>query len=250
MRGGFWLALILLALPVRAEEIVSGVSQSGVSINTDFNGTSVIVYGAALREAPPPKSPLMDVIITVEGPPTPLVIRKKEQVAGIWLNRGAVIIASAPSFYAMATTTDLASILSPQEDAKYNITIPRSIQAAAASSPEQDQYIQALQRVREASGTYVLAPNSVLLLRQTLFRTEIALPANLVEGRYKIRIFLTRGGQVIDMQESQIEVQKTGIERALFRLALEQPLVYGILSLIMAIVAGWGAQELFKRLRI
>jgi hypothetical protein len=27
-------------------------------------------------------------------------------------------------------------------------------------------------------------------------------------------------------------------------------LVYGLLSLLMAMVAGWGAQELFKRLRI
>jgi hypothetical protein len=31
---------------------------------------------------------------------------------------------------------------------------------------------------------------------------------------------------------------------------MEQPLIYGLLSLLMAMVAGWGAQELFKRLRI
>jgi hypothetical protein len=52
------------------------------------------------------------------------------------------------------------------------------------------------------------------------------------------------------MQESQIDVQKAGLERTLYRLAMEQPLIYGLLSLLMAMVAGWGAQELFKRLRI
>ncbi len=243
------LAFALMIVPVQAEEIVSGVSQSGVSITTNFDGTSILVYGAALREAPPPAWPLMEVIITVEGPATPLVIRKKEHVAGIWLNRGAVKVTSAPSFYAVATTKAISDILTPSEDAKYHVTIPQTIEVAAAPSPDQADYIEALQRIREVSGSFVLAPNSVLLLRQALFRTDINLPANLVEGAYRVRIFLTRGGTVVDMQESQIEVHKAGLERTLYKLALEQPLIYGILSLLMAMVAGWGAQELFKRVR-
>ena len=192
----------------------------------------------------------MEVIITVEGPSTPLVIRKKDHVAGIWLNRGAVKITAAPSFYAVASTKPVADILLPTEDTKYHITIPQTIDPAAAPSAEQAPYIEALQRIRQASGSFVLAPDSVLLLRQSLFRTDISLPANLVEGPYMVRIFLTRGGEVVDMQESQIDVQKAGLERTLYRLAMEQPLIYGLLSLLMAMVAGWGAQELFKRLRI
>jgi uncharacterized protein (TIGR02186 family) len=244
------LALCLMVLPVQAEEIVSGVSQSGVSITTSFDGASILVYGAALRDAPAPTWPLMEVIITVEGPSTPLVIRKKDHVAGIWLNRGSVKITAAPSFYAVASTKAVDDILLPAEDEKYRITIPQTINAAAAPSADQAPYIEALQRIRQASGSFVLAPDSVLLLRQALFRTDISLPANLVEGPYKVRIFLTRGGQVVDMQESQINVQKAGVERTLYKLAMEQPLVYGLLSLLMAMVAGWGAQELFKRLRI
>ena len=178
------------------------------------------------------------------------MIRKKDHVAGIWLNRGAVKITAAPSFYAVASTKPVADILLPAEDAKYHITIPQTIDPAAAPSAEQAPYIEALQRIRQASGSFVLAPDSVLLLRQALFRTDISLPANLVEGPYMVRIFLTRGGEVVDMQESQIDVQKAGLERTLYRLAMEQPLIYGLLSLLMAMVAGWGAQELFKRLRI
>ena len=247
---GWLLALCLMALPVQGEEIVSGVSQSGVSITTNFDGASILVYGAALRDRPAPTWPLMEVIITVEGPSTPLMIRKKDYVAGIWLNRGSVKITAAPSFYAVASTKAVADILLPSEDAKYHITIPQTIDTAAAPSADQTPYIEALQRIRQASGSFVLAPESVLLLRQALFRTDISLPANLVEGPYKVRIFLTRGGAVTDMQESQIDVQKAGVERTLYRLAMEQPLIYGVLSLLMAMLAGWGAQELFKRLRI
>lgn len=247
-------ALLLLALPVqaeapKAEEIVSGVSQSGVSITTNFDGTAILIYGAAIREAPPPEWPLLQVIITVAGPDTRLVIRKKEHVAGIWLNRGAVKIASAPSFYAVATTGDIGDILTPEEDAQYHVSIPQTIDADGVQVPDQGQYIAALQRIRADNGAYRLSQDSVLLLRQSLFRTDITLPANLVEGTYVVRIFLTRGGHVVDMQENRIDVRKAGVERALYKLAMEQPLIYGLLSLALAMVAGWGASELFKRVR-
>ncbi len=232
----------------KPEEIVSGVSQSGVSITTSFDGASILIYGAALREAPPPDWPLLQVIITVAGPDSPLVVRKKEWVAGIWLNRGEVQVASAPSFYAVATTGDLTDILAPEEDATYHVSIPTTIRAVGGAADQAD-YITALQRIKAASKSYVLARDTVLLLRQSLFRTEVSLPANLVEGTYKVRIFLTRGGKVVDTQDSQIEVHKAGLERELYNLAMQQPLAYGVLSLLLAMVAGWGASELFKRLR-
>lgn len=241
--------LLLAALPVRAEEIVSGVSTSDVAITTNFNGTAILIYGAAMREAPPPDWPLLQVIVTVEGPPQPLVIRKKERVAGIWLNRGAVQVASAPSFYAVATTAPLDEVLSPEEDAAHHISIASTIRATAGHEDEA-AYVEALERIRGATGQYRLAKSTVLLLRQALFRTDVTLPANLVEGEYRVRIFLTRGGKVIDSQENVIDVQKAGLERGLYKLALQQPLAYGVISLLLAMVAGWGASELFRRLRL
>jgi uncharacterized protein (TIGR02186 family) len=246
------IALALLwAAPVRAEEIVSGLSQSRVSIDANFDGTAILIYGAATREEPPPDWPLLQVIVTVEGPSAPLVVRHKERVAGIWINRGAVRVDSAPSFYAVATTGDLADILSQTEDLRHRISLPLVIRAigTSAEAPDAPSYIEALQRIRTAEGQYRLARDSVLLLQQSLFRTEVALPANLIEGTYKVRIFLTRGGKVVDSQESRIDVRKEGLERFLFNLAQERPLIYGLASLLLAALAGWGASEAFRRLR-
>ena len=247
------LALLLLAGPVQAtEEIVSGLSQSRVSINADFVGSEILIYGAVMRTAPPPDWPLLQVIITVEGPSFPQVVRKKDHVAGIWLNRGAVLVDVAPSFYAVATTGSLSDILSATDDLRYHITIPRAIRAVgiASEAPDAVSYVEALQRIRAASGAYHVAENAVLLLQQSLFRTDVALPSDVVEGKYKVRIFLTRGRQVIDVQESQIDVRKAGLERFLFAMAQDQPLLYGLASLALALVAGWGASEVFRRLRL
>ncbi len=245
-------AMLLWAVPAGAEQIVSGLSESRVSINANFDGTAILIYGAAMREAPPPDWPLLQVIVTVEGPSAPLVVRQKERVAGIWLNRGAVRVDSAPSFYAVATTGDLGDILSKTDDLRYRISIPYAIHAIGISSeaPDAPSYIEALQRIRMAEDNYRLSANSVLLLQQSLFRTDVVLPANLIEGKYKVRIFLTRGGKVVDSQESQIDVRKAGLERFLFSLAQNQPLLYGVVSLLMATLAGLGASEVFRRLRL
>jgi uncharacterized protein (TIGR02186 family) len=242
----------LLVVPARAEEIVSGLSQSRVSINANFDGSAILIYGAVIRESPPPSGPLLQVIVTVEGPAMPIVVRQKERVAGIWINQGSMAVDNAPSFYAVMTTGPLDDILSPAEDRENHISIPNAIGTVrlGATSGSVSDYLAALERIREASGSYVLAQNSVLLLQQSLFRTEVALPANLIDGIYKVRIFLTRAGKVIDEQTSQIEVSKAGLEQLLFRMANDQPLLYGLIALLIAGLAGWTASEVFRRLRL
>ena len=242
---------LLLAAPVRAEQIVSGLSESRVSINANFDGTAILIYGAAMREAPAPSWPLLQVIVTVEGPVVPIVVRQKQRVAGIWINQGAMTIEGAPSFYAVMSTGALGDILSPDEDRLHRVSIPMEIGTVRmkAGAGATSDYLAAFARIKQASGAYLLAPDSVLLLQQSLFRTEVMLPANLVEGEYRVRIFLTRGGRVVDLQESQIEVSKAGVERLLFRMAQDQPLLYGLIALLIAALAGWGASELFRRMR-
>lgn len=249
------LALILAlagALPGRAEEIVSGMSTTRVAIDTQFDGTSILIYGAAAREEKPPSWPLLEVIITVQGPVQPVTVRRKERVAGIWVNRGWVAFDDAPSFYAVMSTGALEDVLSEEEDIRHSVSIPREVGAVrlGAGSGNAAEYLEALQRIRKGNATYFLARNSVLLLQQSLFRTEVELPANLIEGEYTVRIFLTRGGKVVDLQESRITVEKAGLERLLYRLALDQPLIYGIVALLMAALAGLAASELFRRLRL
>ena len=83
----------------------------------------------------------------------------------------------------------------------------------------------------------------------TLFSSSIALPSNLTEGAYTLRIFLTRGGKVLDMSQSVIEVRREGVERWLYRLSKDQALAYGFLSLFIAIAAGWTASTAFRLIR-
>jgi hypothetical protein len=75
------------------------------------------------------------------------------------------------------------------------------------------------------------------------------MPANLTEGEYRTRIFLTREGKVLNQFETSIDVRKVGLERFLFKLSRENPLLYGLLSIAIAILAGWLASAFFQVIR-
>jgi uncharacterized protein (TIGR02186 family) len=236
--------------PAAAEQVVADISQNRIAITANFDGSEILVFGAVRREAPPPGGPL-DVVIAVEGPPAPVTVRRKARRFGIWVNAESVEIDHAPSYYAVASTGPLAAVLSETEDLRHRISIPRAIRAVgvAHQAPDAPAFTEALIRLRRAAGAYETQPGAVELAADTLFRADFVLPANLTEGLFRVRIFLLRDGRVADAAEIAIDVQKEGLERMLHRMAFEQPLAYGLLSLVIAAVAGWGASAAFVALR-
>jgi uncharacterized protein (TIGR02186 family) len=248
------LALCLVLPPFAAqaaETVVAGLSQSSISITANFDGSDILIYGAVKRETPIPATGPLAVIITVEGPSAPIMVRRKSRQMGIWVNTAGVEVDSAPSFYAVATTAPLHSILSNTEDLRYKISVPQAIRSVGAPSTVMDSqaFTDALIRIRERNGLYGLFEGKAQLAEDTLFRTDVDLPANLIEGAYKTRIFLLRNKQVVNLREEIIDVRKVGLERWLFTLAHKQPAAYGLLSLIIAVVAGWAASAAFRFLR-
>ena len=67
--------------------------------------------------------------------------------------------------------------------------------------------------------------------------------------RQVLERFLAAGGKVIDSDQAPIRVRKVGLERWVYRLSLERPFWYGLLSLALAVAAGWGASAGFRALR-
>jgi uncharacterized protein (TIGR02186 family) len=244
------LLFCLAALPLRAEEVVLGLSKDRVAITATFEGSDILIFGAVKREAPIPDIPL-DVVITVAGPSQPVSVRRKERVLGIWVNTDTVALDAAPTFYAVASSGPLDQVLTDTEDLRHRVSIPRAIRSVGAASMAEDveSFTDALIRIRERTNAYQLLENSVALDEQTLFRTAISLPANLTEGAYQTRIFLTREGRVVAQFETVIDVHKVGLERWLFTLSRQQPLLYGLMSLAIAIAAGWSASAAFRVLR-
>jgi uncharacterized protein (TIGR02186 family) len=240
--------LLLLVTPLASEEIVLGLSRDEVAITANFNGSEVMIFGAIKRDAPAPQGGTLEVIITLAGPLKPVLVRRKERVLGIWVNTDTVEVDEAPSFYAVATSAPMEDVLTSVEDLRYGISIPRVIRSVGAPDTVQNSetFTEALIRIRSGSQLYQILDGHVDIEEETLFRGEITLPAALTEGEYTAHIYITRDGIVIDDYETGIAVYKAGLERWLYEMSRNQPFLYGLMSLAIAISAGWLASAAFR----
>ena len=245
----FWLAFAAFAQA--NESVVAGLSQDRIAITANFDGSDILIYGAVKRESAIPAGRPLEVVITVEGPGQQQVVRRKSRLFGIWINTDAVTVDIAPSFYSVATTGPFGDIISDTEDLRHSISIPRAIRSVGAPQTIQDSpaFTEALIRLREGQGLYSLHEGGVRIAEQTLFRTDVDLPANLVEGNYDVRIFLLRDRAVVGSLTQTIFVRKVGLERWLFRLSQDEPALYGVLALALAAAAGWAASAGFQLIR-
>ena len=221
-----------------------------VAITATFDGSQILLFGAVKRDKPAPLGNIQ-VIVTIAGPSEPISVHRKSKVFGIWMNTDTVEVDAAPRFYAVATSSDFSSTINDTEDLRYKVSIPRAIRAVGAPMDVLDaaSFSDAVIRIRSDQGLYQLLENTVDIDEQTLFRTSIEMPADISDGDYTARVLLTRGGNVIDEFTTIIDVRKVGLERFLFNMSRENPLAYGLMSIAIAIFAGWAASLLFRFFR-
>jgi len=246
-------ALILIAPSLMAQEaVVVDLSQNRVEITATYSGSNIFVFGAVKREAPlPTGTGTLDVAVVVEGPLETVTVRKKEKRLGIWVNTDSVEVHEAPSFFTIATTRPLKEMLNEGDLRDYSIGLDYAVrpQSPADADENIESFAQAVSRIRQDDGLFSQREGIVNLTEETLFEADILLPANLVEGDYTARIYLIRDKNIVSDASVAITVRKAGLEAWLYNLAHENALIYGLLSLFVALAAGYGASEIFRRLR-
>jgi uncharacterized protein (TIGR02186 family) len=247
------LLLALAAAPLAAQEtVVPGISTDTIALTADYTGSQLFVFGAIRRDdvsAPESTKPL-DVIITVKGPLRSVTVRRKERQFGVWVNAESVRVRRAPSFYAIATTQPLDAILSQTERLRWGIGMDQAVRQVGGSDLEDVvPFTDAMVRLKERAGAYAQHDGSISVSQATLFQTRIDMPANLVEGEYGAEFFLVRDDTVISSARTTVRVQKAGIERWLYNLSRNRPLAYGLVSVALALFAGWLAATAFAFMR-
>lgn len=240
------LVLLLIVLPTlpATANFVFDLSSRLIAITTAFVGTQVLLYGAVPQ-------PGTEIAVVVRGPARDATVRRKAPVGPIWINTSSLEFRGVPSFFAVAASLPLAELASPQVLARHELGAEylRFTPAGtlAVGDAELGAFHDALVRVRQRAGLYSSEPGSVSFLGETLFRTRVTFPANVPPGIYQVQVLQFMGGEVIGAQTSTLEVAKIGIEAELYDLAQHRPALYGLASIVLALIAGWGANVMFKR---
>lgn len=229
------------ARPAWAAPLIADLSNHLIAITTGFAGTDVLMFGAT--DGPG------DIIVTVRGPLTDVAVRRKERVAGIWVNRDSLTFGLVPSFYAVASSRPIEELLTPellqrQQVGENNIALIRP----EARPTKVEEFREALFRAKEQQGLYSPSLGKVSFLGNQLFRTELRFPSNVPVGSYLVEVMLIRDGKLVSAQTTPLVISKTGLGAAIYQFAHTQSLAYGVAAILAALLLGWFAYLIFRKI--
>ncbi len=240
--------------------ISAALTETEVEVDAGYAGAAIVLYGAVFNPGDAP----VDVVVVVRGPDQPVRLVRRTRVAGVWLNSRPVLFEGAPAFYMTASTRPLSDIAgfgvlrrlgvgldhlridAPEEQRTVNLYGVRDV-VISRLGEDYLEWRRAVIRLKESAQLYAVDPDGVSFVDQGLFRAEIVLPTEAPTGRYETEVWLFQEGRAISVRRSSIEVRKVGIERLVHDFAHERPWLYGVLSVMVALVTGWAASTYFRR---
>jgi uncharacterized protein (TIGR02186 family) len=235
------------ATPAAAEKLVFAVSNHRVQINSSFTGADLVLFGAVEPNGAPRERPSYDIVVTVTGPRQDVVTRRKERVVGIWVNAASRTFAEAPTYLAVLSNRDLDLIAGLETRRRLQLGLSNIVLSSDNGSVNDDPFRAALIRLNVDHGLYREDPKAATFLTPNLFRAGIKLPANSPIGTYRVEVRLFQDGQFVTSQESAFEIVKVGFESVVATEARERGLLYGLVTVGLAILTGWLAAVVFRR---
>lgn len=233
------------------EQLDIGISTNEIAISPNFSGADITVFGA-IGQADDFLLAIgsYDIIVALEGPRRPATVRRKERVAGIWVNRHSVRFEPIPASYSISSTRPLDSIakqivLSAHDVGIQNIRLIPTGQIGDGSLI--GDFRDAMLRIMQSNGLYQRDPSGVQFISQSLFRASVRLPANIPVGVHTVRAELYRNGQFVTQKTITLRVVKTGLEQFTYNLAHQYSLVYGLLAVGFALFTGWLSSVIFRK---
>lgn len=231
---------LLLALPAHAAPVVADLSTYRIAIDSNFSGIRVFLFGA--------RNDAGEVVVVIRGPARQFIVREKQRVAGMWMNREQFTFHDVPGFYAIAADKPLTEMGADTIMKALAIGPNAVIPNAGADAPLRAPFADALLAYQQARNLYP-QPLQLSFMGDTLFKTVIPFPDTIPRGAYTAEIYLLTGGVLTGMQVLPIRVEKSGFDAAVYDFAHMHPLRYGALSILLALTAGWAADRIFRRAR-
>lgn len=245
------LGVLALTGAARAETLIASVSSHQIQISSNYTGDQVTVFGLVERDGRTAgRGDPYDIIVTVRGPQRMLLVRQKERLGPIWINRTQRRFPENSVFLMVASNRPLHEIISSESARRDRIGLfyaQRIPDAGPEFYADMSRFRDAMIRILQEKELYVEAERGVTFLSPTLFSAPINVPATAPTGSYEVEVLLYTGGVQLARQITNFEVIKTGIEQGLATGAHDRPLLYGLATGTLALLFGWLASVVFRK---
>lgn len=247
----FPLMISLFILTISANKASAELSMKAnhdhIKIDFFYHGSTVSVAGEADAGT--------DLIIKIASPEGHEVLKEKGKVAGfLWMNTGTLNFEKTPNLYSIYSTKNIDDILSTDDMDKYVIGYPalgRHVEIAPISNEdERSKWFSEFVKYKESSNLYKTSSGKILISdkdgRQAYYILT-AWPYQAPPGDYVVTVYAVKDNKVIETKEAHVLVEQVGIIKTLAGMAKNNAVLYGVISILAALSAGFGVGLIFKK---
>ncbi len=245
------LILTLIAFAAAATSasatLTATANHDHITVDFFYHGSTVSVRGVS--------DPGTDLVIKISSPEGHQTLRQKGKVAGLlWMNVGKLTFEHVPGLYFIHSTKNLSEMLSSEELSKYVLGYS-ALESHAEVSPvsgdaEKNKWFDEFVKMKEASNVYATSSGKISTTMKDGLQEYYVLmdwPYQAPPGQYTVSVYAIKGNKVVEQAESKVTVEQVGVVKSLAGMAKQSAAVYGIISIIAALGAGFGVGLIFRK---
>jgi len=227
-------------------QLTAKANHDHITVDSFYHGGTVSVSGVS--------DPGTELIIKVASEDAHQTLRKKGKVGGLlWMTVGDLNVEHVPNFYEVFSTKKLDDLLSRDEMEKYSIGFPALQKHASmnvSTEEEKSKWFDEFAKYKADSNLYSASIGNITLAQQDGKQNYYILtewPFQAPPGDYTVTVYAVKDGKVTETATSNVRVDQVGIVKALATMAKNNGALYGIISIMAALGAGFGVGLVFRK---
>ena len=180
-------------------------------------------------------------ILKITGPKQKVILQKKKKILKMWTweKTGEFSYPSLFHFYTNAKEKEINFVI--KKDMVDNIKLIGN---------DDDNLKKELIEKKRSLGMFLIKNNSFQNIEKNdpvFFKIPVKFPVNSKEGKYALTMEIIKNDKIIFSKTKEVEVKKPGFNSIVYKFAHGFSFLYGLISVIVAIMLGVGAGFFFRR---
>jgi len=218
-----------------------------VNIGTTFNGRTITVAGEIGQDE--------EAVIQIIGTDTEAHFKQTGKVGGLlWMTVAHFSLAGAPSAYFVYLPETISSWHQSKDTRWMQLKLGYdNLEDSIVIEPEQENKTGVFGdflKLKTAHELYQMVDNGVHYKNDTngrkVFEAEIRIPADIPRETYTVKVLKIKDGIITGQETTELHVQLQGFPLFISNMAYNRSLLYGIISVLIAIGAGLFMGTVFK----
>ena len=225
------------------------VKPEKIVINFTYHGAKLKIIGQGNCAG---KDFIINILSTHKEKAT---FKKIEKVANlIWMKTGDLHFENVPFFYHVYSTRPLEEILTTKDLEDHNLTfdtLKKEVNLFPVKDENQKNFLW--QEFIKYKSKYHLYAYEVVPYnckgegQNQVLEISIPWPYQAPPGKYQIKIYEISNRKIENIAEKIVEVEKVGLVKFLTDFAQNHALIYGVFSVLIALVSGFLVGLIFKK---